>query len=126
VFLDDCDLADGPTAVLLGSHKSGLAPPKEREFDVDLEYEGQRPIPILARSGDVSFFVSDVWHRRLPPLPGGTGRFFLQINYARRDLAQRVRPTSLDNHTTLEARERATTDRARTLIGLHPERFYDG
>lgn len=126
VFLDDCALADGPTAVLLGSHKSGLAPPKEREFDPDLAYEGQRPIPILARSGDVSFFVSDVWHRRLPPRPGGTGRFFLQINYARRDLAQRIRPTSVVNHTTLEARERATTERARLLIGLHPERFYDG
>lgn len=126
VFLDDCSLADGPTAVLTKSHMSGLAPPKEREWDVDLEYEGRRGLPILAKSGDISLFVSDVWHRRLPPQTAGKGRFFLQINYARRDLAQRVRPTAVVNHTTREARQRATSERARALIGLHPERFYDG
>ena len=31
VYIDDCGAADGPTAVVPGSHKSGLAPPKERE-----------------------------------------------------------------------------------------------
>jgi hypothetical protein len=105
---------------------SGLAPPKAREFDLDLEYVGRGSVPVLARSGDVAFFVSDVWHRRLPPQAGGNGRFFLHINSARRDLAQRVRSTSVVNHTNHEARERATTERARKLIGLHPERFYDG
>jgi len=71
-------------------------------------------------------FVSDVWHRRLPPTARSTGRFFLQTNYARRDLAQRVLPTSVVNHTTPESRARARTERERSLIGLHPERFYDG
>ncbi|MEZ6016982.1 MAG: phytanoyl-CoA dioxygenase family protein [Planctomycetota bacterium] len=126
VFLEDCTELDGPTAVIPGSHMSGLAPPKAREFDLTLEYAGRGPLPILARAGDVSFFVSDVWHRRMPPQAGGTGRYFLQLNYARRDLAQRVRPTSVVNHTTHEARERAATERGRLLIGLHPERFYDG
>lgn len=126
VYLDDCGAADGPTAVVPGSHMSGLAPPKAREFDLDLEYDGRSAVPVLAQSGDVAFFVSDVWHRRLPPRAGGNGRFFLQINYARRDIAQRVRPTSVVNHTSREARERATTERDRMLIGLHPERFYDG
>jgi ectoine hydroxylase-related dioxygenase (phytanoyl-CoA dioxygenase family) len=126
VFLDDCKLEDGPTAVLTGSHTSGQPPPKEREWDLDLTYEGRAAVPILAEPGDISLFVSDVWHRRLPPKAGGTGRFFLQINYARRDLAQRVRPTSVVNHTTREARARAADERARLLIGLHPERFYDG
>lgn len=126
VFLEECTSADGPTAVIPRSHMSGLAPPVERQWDLDLEHEGKRAIPILARSGDVTFFVSDVWHRRLPPRPGGSGRFFLQINYGRRDLAQRVLPTSVVNHTSRAARERAVTERARLLIGLHPERFYDG
>ena len=126
VFLQPCTALDGPTAVLLGSHMSGLAPPNEREWDVDLDYEGRVPQPILAEAGDVAFFVSDLWHRRLPPLPGGRGRYFLQVNYARRDLAQRVRPTAVVNHTSPQARERATTERQRLLIGLHPERFYDG
>ncbi len=126
VFIEDCKLADGPTLVIPGSHMSGLAPPKEREWDLDLSYRGRAAVPVLAQPGDVSFFVSDVWHRRMPPKRGGSGRFFLQINYARRDIAQRVRPTSVVNHTSREARERATTERARLLIGLHPERFYDG
>ena len=32
-------------------------------------------------AGDVALFVSDVWHRRLPSLPGDPGRFFLQCHY---------------------------------------------
>jgi hypothetical protein len=126
VYIDDCALADGPTAVIPRSHRSGLVPPADREFDDTLEFEGERTTPLLAKAGDVAFFASDIWHRRLPPRPGGTGRYFLQLNYARRDLAQRVRPTALVNHTTAAARERARTERDRLLLGLHPERFYDG
>ena len=94
--------------------------------DLELEYKGRKSFPCLARAGDVAMFVSDVWHRRMPPTERSTGRFFLQTNYARRDLAQRVLPTSQVNHTTPEARARALTERERLLIGLHPERFYDG
>ena len=126
VYLDACGPLDGPTAFVRGSHKSGLPPPKEREFDLELEYRGVGTEPWLTEPGDVGFFVSDTWHRRMPPKPGGKGRFFLQINYARRDIAQRVLPTSVVNHTRPESRERARTERQRLLIGLHPERFYDG
>lgn len=126
LFLDDCGVDDGPTAVVRGSHRSGLPPPVEREWDLELEYQGRASEACIARAGDVAMFVSDVWHRRMPPAEGGTGRFFLQTNYARRDMAQRVLPTAQVNHTTAEARARATTERERLLIGLHPERFYDG
>ena len=126
LFLDDCGIDDGPTAVLPGSHMSGLPPPIEREWDLELEYKGRKSQPSIARAGDLALFVSDVWHRRLPPTSASTGRFFLQTNYARRDLAQRVLPTSQTNHTTPESRDRARTERERLLIGLHPERFYDG
>jgi len=126
VFLEDCGLDDGPTAVVPGSHRSGLPPPIEREWEPELEYAGRKSFPCIARAGDVTMFVSDVWHRRLPPTARSKGRFFLQTNYARRDLAQRVLPTSVVNHTSPESRARATTERERLLIGLHPERFYDG
>ncbi|MEM7519222.1 MAG: phytanoyl-CoA dioxygenase family protein [Planctomycetota bacterium] len=126
LFLEDCELADGPTAVVPKSHMSGLAPPKEREWDLELEYEGHSSLPYIARAGDLALFVSDVWHRRLPPSPEGTGRFFLQTNYARRDLAQRILPTAQVNHASPEAIQRATSERERLLLGLHPERFYDG
>jgi len=126
VFLEDCGPLDGPTTLIPGTHRSGQAPPIEREWDDDLDYEGQASTSWIAEAGDVGFFVSDIWHRRLPPQPGGSGRFFLQVNYSRRDLAQRVLPTSRVNHTTAESEARATTDRERRLIGLHPEMFYDG
>ena len=126
VFLEPCTSSDGPTAVIPRSHMAGHVPPPEREWDLDLSLDGRGAVPILAAPGDVSFFVSDIWHRRLPPQSGGHGRFFLQVNYARRDIAQRVRPTSVVHHASREARLRATTERERLLLGLHPERFYDG
>jgi hypothetical protein len=80
----------------------------------------------VARAGDVTFFVSDVWHRRLPPQANASGRFFLQTNYGRREIAQRVHPTEVVNHACPEAIARARTDRERRLIGLHPSVYFDG
>ena len=126
VFVEDCGPDDGPTALVPGSHKSGMPPPKDREWDLTLSHEGRDSVECIAEAGDVAMFVSDVWHRRMPPTERCTGRFFLQTNYARRDIAQRVRPTSVVNHTSAEARERARTERERQLLGLHGEMFYDG
>ena len=126
VYLQDVRLADGPTACVPGSHTSGILPPAESMWESELSYHGRRSVAHLARAGDVGFFVSDVWHRRLPPASDAVGRFFLQTNYARREIAQRVRPTSVVNHASPEALARARTDRERSLIGLHPEVYYDG
>lgn len=126
IYLQDCNLADGPTAVLPGSHTSGRMPPHERVWDLDLTYRGKGLEVHVAKAGDVGFFVSDAWHRRLPPAPTCAGRFFLQTNYGRRDIAQRILPTEMVNHANAEARERAKTARERQLIGLHPPVFYDG
>ena len=119
IFLMDCPLACGPTGVIPGSHRSGLFPPVERLHDVVLEWQGER-------AGDVAFFVSDVWHRRLPTSDEDKGRFFLQIHYARRDIALRIKPPSLVNHLQPESIERITSDRERRLLGLHHMGFYDG
>jgi hypothetical protein len=126
IFLIDCPIEAGPTGVIPGSHTSGQAPPRDRFDDVDLTWNDTPVLALPARAGDVVLFVSDVWHRRLPSLPGDPGRFFLQCHYGRRDLAQRLRTTEQANQLSPQAIERATTPRARTLIGLHEPRFYDG
>jgi hypothetical protein len=92
----------------------------------DLEWNGHGALPIVAKAGDVALFVSDVWHRRLPPGPGDPGRMFVQCHYGRRDIAQRLRPTSEVNHLSGEALTRARTPREQTLVGYHPLSFYDG
>lgn len=125
VYLEPCTIADGPTAALSGSHRSGRLPPHDRRWDLDLTYEGATGLAHVAEAGDLTFFVSDVWHRRLPPQPGGTGRHFLQINYGRREIAQRIYPTDVLGPANEEARARARTERERQLLGIHGQSFYD-
>lgn len=126
IYLQDCALEDGPTGVIPGSHLSGRPPPRDRAFDETLDWEGRGVTPLLTKAGDAGFFVSDVWHRRMPTRDGDHGRFFLQAHYGRRDIAQRLLPTSDANHLSDEALARAETPRQRTVIGLHPQYFYDG
>ncbi len=125
-FLADCDLESGPTAVIPGSHRCGAPPPAERRMDASLTCNGVGAEPLVAAAGDVALFVSDMWHRRLPAGPGDAGRFFLQVHYARRDIAQRVKPTSVVNHLDAAAEARLASPRERRLFGLHPPGFYDG
>lgn len=126
IFLQDCGVDDGPTGVIPGSHLSGRFPPGKQLLDDDLQYNGVGPVRLLASAGDVALFVSDVWHRRMPCGDEDQGRFFLQVHYARRDIAQRIRPTSAVNHLSEAAQARASEPRMKTLIGLHPKGFYDG
>lgn len=126
IFLLDCPDAAGPTGVIPGSHRSGQAPPLERAADDDLQWDGRGAVALAASAGDVALFVSDVWHRRLPPDDDNPGRMFIQCHYGRRDLAQRIRTTREVNHLSGEAVTRASTPRARRLAGLHPPGFYDG
>ena len=126
VYLQDCAIEDGPTGVIPGSHLSGRPPPGARALDDDLDYEGQKVTPLITQAGDAGLFVSDVWHRRMPTREGDHGRFFLQVHYGRRDIAQRLLPTDAVNQLSREAIDRATTDRERQVIGLHPQFFYDG
>ena len=100
-------------------------PPFDRLHDADLDYEGESCLPLLGQAGDVHLFVSDVWHRRMPTLEGDAGRFFLQVHYGRRDIAQRLRATTAQGQLSQEAIDRAKTERERTIIGLHKPFFYD-
>ncbi len=126
ILLRACELVDGPTAVVPGSHRSGRLAPFDRVEDPELSYDGRPPVVMEGRAGDVSLFVSDVWHRGMPAVSGqGRGRLFLQVHYGRRDIAQRIRTTSEVNQLSMEAVQRAKTRREKTLIGLHDPMFYD-
>ena len=126
ILLIDCPFEAGPTGVIPGSHRSGQAPPAGRRADPTLTWNGVSPVVLAAKAGDVQMFVSDIWHRRMPSGPGDPGRFFLQVHYGRRDIAQRIRGTALVNHLSPEAIERAVTERDQTIVGLHGLGFYDG
>jgi ectoine hydroxylase-related dioxygenase (phytanoyl-CoA dioxygenase family) len=126
LLLIDCPLESGPTGVIPRSHRSGQSPPRDRMDDDGLEWQGAAPIPLVGAAGDLLLFVSDAWHRRLPSAPGDPGRYFIQCHYGRRDLAQRIQPTSVVNHLSPAAVARATTGRDHTLVGLHRPFFYDG
>jgi hypothetical protein len=126
LMLQECPLDSGPTGVIPRSHTSGQHPPFDRMNDIDLEWNGTRVLPLTADAGDVLLFVSDIWHRRLPPTDDDPGRYFVQCHYGRRDLAQRLRPTASVNQLSEDAIERAESKRDRTLIGLHDPFFYDG
>lgn len=77
LFLEDCPLEAGPTAVLPGSHRSGRTPPTDRADNSDLTFENKTPVLLPARAGDAILFVSDAWHRGTPAREGHR-RFFLQ------------------------------------------------
>ena len=126
IFLKDCNIEDGPTAVIPYSHLSGRFPPARQYKDDGLTWRGNSSIPLIAKAGDVAMFVSDIWHRRLPAKARDQGRYFLQVHYGRRDIAQRLKSTADVNHLSAEAVQRANSERKKTLIGLHPNRFYDG
>ena len=126
ILLMDCPLVAGPTGVIPGSHRSGQAPPADRRDDETLTWNGMSPVVLEAKAGDVQLFVSDVWHRRMPSHAGDPGRFFLQVHYGRRDIAQRIRGTATVNHLSPEAIARAIEPRERTIVGLHGLGFYDG
>lgn len=125
ILLQDCPLESGPTGFIPRSHTSGRVPPAPDDAGV-ISYKESGPVAPLGVAGDVVFFVSDVWHRRMPTGTADTGRFFLQVQYGRRDIAQRLRTTDDANHLSADAITRAESERERTVVGLHPAGFYDG
>lgn len=126
IFLEDSGLDDGPTGVIPGSHLSGRFPPWEQVLDDDLKFNGEGCVPLLAKAGDIAFFVSDVWHRRMPTTSADSGRFFLQVHYGRRDIAQRVKTTAEINHVESSVIAGLIDARTKSMLGLHPPHFYDG
>lgn len=125
ILLQDCLIESGPTGFIPRSHTSGRLPPMPDEAGA-ISYAGRGPVAPIGAKGDAVFFVSDVWHRRMPTGPDDAGRFFLQVQYGRRDIAQRLRTTDAANQLSPDALARAVSAREQTVVGLHPVGFYDG
>ncbi|MBT5685090.1 MAG: hypothetical protein HOJ11_08790, partial [Gammaproteobacteria bacterium] len=107
-------------------HTSGQVPPAAQRDDTELTWNGRGVTPLTTKAGDVAMFVSDIWHRRLPSLEDDAGRFFLQVHYGRRDIAQRLHTTDNSNQISTTARARIQSQREAQLLGLHAPMFYDG
>ena len=74
-YLTDCTLADGPTAVVPGIHRSGRLAPFDQRWNEGLTYDGRSPACLIARAGDVALFVSVTKPSPVPvPAPSGTSR----------------------------------------------------
>src|SRR5690242_16922158 len=56
LYLQDCTRADGPTAVVPGSHRSGRLPPFDLMKDESLSYDGRPPVLMETAAGDVALF----------------------------------------------------------------------
>lgn len=125
IYLEDVSSSDGPTACIPGSHTSGRVPPEDRRWDDDLSFADRGAVKHEVRAGDVDFRVSDVWHRRWPPEENARGRLFVQTNYARRDIAQRLQPCAMANQVSADSLARCRNERERRLLGLHPQAYFD-
>ena len=75
--LSDLETIDhGPSQYVPGSHYSGRNPPQEGTP----EFEGQGPVSILCRAGDIYLHNSQCWHRGTPNRSGKL-RYLLQQQY---------------------------------------------
>ena len=125
IYMSDVDVDDGPTTCISGSNQSGQMPPFDRLLDDQLSYTGNLSSQDSVKAGDVGLRVSDVWHRRSPPTDASRGRLFIQTNYGRRDIAQRLLPTEDCHQASSESLARAHSDRERRLLGVHPQAYFD-
>lgn len=76
--LSDIDaLEHGPTQYVPGSHYSGR-PPNDAE---NPEFEGNAPVSVFCKAGDIYLQDPQCWHRGAPNLSGRT-RYILQSQYA--------------------------------------------
>jgi hypothetical protein len=65
ILLRDCMAPSGPTGFVPRSHTSGQVVP-EPDAEGNIYYEGRGPVTVEGRAGDIVYFVSDIWHRRMP------------------------------------------------------------
>ena len=76
--LSDIDTIDhGPTQYVPGSHYSGRRP-NSQEYP---EFEGQGPVSIFCKAGDIYFQDPQCWHRGAPNTSDRT-RYLMQSQYA--------------------------------------------
>lgn len=76
--LNDIDtLEEGPTQYVRGSHYSGRHPNDQE----NPEFEGNKPVSIFCKAGDIYLQDPQCWHRGAPNLSNKT-RYIIQSQYA--------------------------------------------
>lgn len=76
--LNDIDsIEEGPTQYVPGSHYSGRGPNDQE----NPEFEGNKPVSIFCKAGDIYLQDPQCWHRGAPNLSDKT-RYILQSQYA--------------------------------------------
>lgn len=103
----------GPTEYVPGSHYAGRWPsdPQSPTFD------GNEPIQMLCKAGDIYLHNGQCWHRGTPNLTQTT-RYLFQLSYAVRWVSQRFYPFvlyKLPEHVLAN-----TDERRRRVLGAHP------
>jgi ectoine hydroxylase-related dioxygenase (phytanoyl-CoA dioxygenase family) len=108
----------GPTELVPRSHRSGRAPEPRA---VEPSYDGNKPVPILAKAGDCLLYDSQIWHRGSPHR-GGADRYAVKVVYGRRFMAQRFYP-----NVGRQVPERildGLSPRRKRLLGFHETMEY--
>ena len=109
----------GPTQFVPGSHYSGRQPndPKNPTF------EGNGPVSILAKAGDIYLHNGQCWHRGAPNTSDRM-RYLLQLAYSRRFISQRFFPF-VNYQLPACVMERANQDdRLKRVLGFHGKGAY--
>ena len=80
--LNDIDtIEEGPTQYVRGSHYSGRHPNDQDFPHGEPEFEGNKPVSILCKAGDIYLQDPQCWHRGAPNLSNKT-RYIIQSQYA--------------------------------------------
>ncbi|SFS49374.1 phytanoyl-CoA dioxygenase family protein [Paenibacillus sp. BC26] len=119
-YLTDVTEDMGPTQLIPGSHRSGRHPasPKETPF-----YNGQGPVSIVAKKGDMLLFNGQTWHRGARNESSHV-RMVQQVTYGRRWVSQRFYPFihyTMPQHVIEAAKDNPRLTR---LLGFHPRGPY--
>ncbi|MFT5366861.1 MAG: hypothetical protein ACI8V2_001811 [Candidatus Latescibacterota bacterium] len=121
VALTDIESVEhGPTQYVPKSHYSGRRPPE----DLTPEFEGQGPVPIFCRAGDIYLHNSQCWHHGMPNLSDRV-RYLLQQQYGPRWAFPRY--NAYIQYDLPEHLLDGASDKLRQVLGDHrfrPEKRY--
>ena len=118
IMLTDCESIEyGPTQFVPGSHYSGRHPNHVHTPT----FEGNGPVSVLCKAGDISLHNGQNWHRGAPNTSDRT-RYLLQLAYCQRWVSQRFFPF-IDYQMPPHVWEGAG-DRLQRVLGRHPKGPY--
>jgi len=107
----------GPTQFVPGSHYSG----REPNDLYNPSFEGQEPVSILCKAGDIYLHNGQCWHRGAPNTSDRT-RYLLQLAYGKRWVSQRFYP--FVNYQLPQGVFERADDRRKRVLGFHPKGAY--